>query len=139
MEFLLCAARPIAQLKNINSKKAFAFLKTLGFVGRFYRTVLYVHDSDRTQEIFLFPMGSVVFWNFRSREEKNLIDQLENFENNSLRNNEVDFFIYKYGKETTLTTHERFNADIITLEDTDPQIKLAISYGLAQSCKIRII
>jgi uncharacterized Rmd1/YagE family protein len=51
----------------------------------------------------------------------------------------MDRFIYYLGKQTRLFPHQRFNVDVITLESDESdnvQIKLAISYGLAQSIKL---
>lgn len=119
-------------------RKILTFFREKGFTGLFYRNVLYVHDAYQRKEIFLFSIGSLVFWNFTSREEKQITKELANFIPNSLAVPEVDYFIFSYKPEieSQIHVHERFNADVIILEDKDPQIKLAISYGLAQSVKL---
>ena len=48
----------------------------------------------------------------------------------------MDHFCFRFGEETSIDAHERFKLDVITLDSDNPQIKLAISYGLAQSIKL---
>ena len=49
---------------------------------------------------------------------------------------QMDHFCFRFGEETLIDAHERFKIDMITLDSDNPQIKLAISYGLAQSIKL---
>lgn len=119
-------------------KNLFNYFKEKGWMGRFYRDVLYVHDKSKLKEIFFFPIGSVVFWNITSREEKKWLEALTAFQENPIEIIEKDFFTFFYSEKTSLTTHDRFNTDIIMLESNDPQIKLAIAFGLAQSVKLEV-
>lgn len=91
---------------------------------------------DKEADIFFFSHGCFVSWNLKRREELELIQAIKPFSNELLDKIETDYFSFTYGEETQLETHERFNADIITLESDNYQIKLAISYGLAESIKL---
>lgn len=69
-------------------------------------------------------------------EEKTLLTQLAPFSVNPLSVIEIGRFVYRYGDQVEMATHERFNIDIIILESESIQLKLAISYGLAQSIQL---
>ena len=119
-------------------KKIANFYRTQGFYYKTHRDVLYIFNLDKTKEIFFLNIGSFVSWNFTNREEKMIAQQIHSFSANPYKEMEKDHFIFQYNSETQITTDERFNADIIFLEDQDFQIKLAISYGLAQSVKLEV-
>jgi uncharacterized Rmd1/YagE family protein len=51
---------------------------------------------------------------------------------------ESDHFYYHYGQETIIDVHEKYRLDIIILGSEDSLIKLAMSYGLAQSIKLAV-
>lgn len=110
--------------------------KKQDYYVKFHRDVLYVTHSQLRGELFFFRIGCFVSWGLSAREEKDLAKQLKAHAVNPLDIIETDHFIFAYGERTTLQSHNRFNADLITLEDDDIQIKLAISYGLAQSVKL---
>lgn len=112
------------------------YYKKQNYTTKFYRDVLYVIHPEKNGEIFLFLIGCYVSWGLSSREERAMVKQLNKFATNPLEVIEIDRFIFNYGEKTSLHSHDRFNADVITLEDEDVQIKTAISYGLAQSVKL---
>jgi len=58
------------------------------------------------------------------------------FSVNPLEIIETDHFHYRFGEEVKIDTHERLRLDVITLNSEEAQVKLAISYGLAQSIKL---
>ena len=49
---------------------------------------------------------------------------------------ESDHFYFRLGEEINIDTHERLRLDVITLENEDTMVKIAMSYGLAQSIKL---
>lgn len=100
------------------------------------RVVLSLKSLKNGSEIFIFNHGCFVCWGLTKRQEQKWIRYIATFARDPLPNVEMDFFSFKLGDDTTLITHERFKLDIITLESDNPQIKLAISYGLAQSIKL---
>jgi uncharacterized Rmd1/YagE family protein len=100
------------------------------------RNVLHVSSYKEKIDIFFFAHGCLVSWNLKQKDEQRLLYEIKPFSTEPLQRIESDYFSFVYGDETSLETHERFNLDIITLESDNVQIKLAISYGLAESIKL---
>ena len=107
-----------------------------GYNVKQYRKVLHLADPTKTEDIFIFSYGCFITWSLSHDKEKQLLEQLRPFSINILPAIEVNRFLYKYGNRTEMATHERFNVDIIILESPSMQLKLAISYGLAQSIQL---
>jgi len=108
-------------------------------VKSFRNNVLQVTKPNKSGEIFFFNHGCCIMWGLRKEQEQKTLKDIKPFSIDPLKKIETDSFIYRIGKETKIIPHPRFNADIITLieEEADNiQIKLAISYGLAQSVKL---
>jgi len=113
-----------------------AFFKKQAYQAQFYRNVLHICDPGSSANLFFFTQGCFVSWGLKKRNEQNLIRDLKPFCIGSLEQFETDHFVYRYGQETKLTSHEKLNMDIITLDSDNIRLKLAISYGLAQSIKL---
>jgi uncharacterized Rmd1/YagE family protein len=103
---------------------------------KIYRNVMHVSIPTKFADIFFFSHGCFVSWNLKKKNELALLKAIKPFSIEPLDKIESDYFSFSYGEETSLDTHERLNADIITLESDSIQIKLAISYGLAESIKL---
>jgi uncharacterized Rmd1/YagE family protein len=101
-----------------------------------YRKLLHVSCPSKAADVFIFSYGCLVTWGLSRSEEKQLLEQLKTFSINPLLTIEIGRFIYRYGDQTEMVTHGRFNIDIITLESESMQLKLSISYGLAQSIQL---
>jgi uncharacterized Rmd1/YagE family protein len=113
------------------------FFRNLRYVVRLFRNVLYLTKNNKNMDIFVFNHGCFVTWGLRKKQEEKLIEQINPFSVDPLEKIETDYFIYHLGKETRIFPHQRFNVDVITLGESDNvQMKLAISYGLAQSVKL---
>jgi uncharacterized Rmd1/YagE family protein len=112
------------------------FFKKKGYFTRISRDVLHVTHLKRPGDIFFFNHGCFVSWGFKKHFEDKLLENVKLYSFQPLANIETDNLFYKYGEETTIDTHERLRLDIITLGSDDVQVKLAISYGLAQSIKL---
>jgi uncharacterized Rmd1/YagE family protein len=112
------------------------FFRTKGYIVKSFRKVLYVSKPFRHGEIFIFSYGCLVTWGLKKNEENELLEQLIPFSINPLATTEIARFVYRYGDHTEMATHERFNIDIILLESDSTQLKLAFSYGLAQSVQL---
>jgi uncharacterized Rmd1/YagE family protein len=115
------------------------FFRSKRYIAKVFRNVLYVTKQDKPIDLFFFNHGCFVTWNLRKQQEKKIIEEIKPFSIEPLEKIEMDRFIYYLGKETRLFPHQRFNVDVITLESNESdnvQIKLAISYGLAQSIKL---
>ncbi len=78
----------------------------------------------------------MVCWGFTRRQELKWIEYVKNYALDLLPVIETDHFCYRFGEEISIDAHDRFKLDIITLDSDNPQVKLAISYGLAQSIKL---
>jgi uncharacterized Rmd1/YagE family protein len=112
------------------------FFKKKGYMTRLSRDVLHVSHTKRQGEIFFFNHGCIVSWGLKKNLEDKLLDYVKIFSVQPMRHIETDYFYYHYGQGSTIDIHERLRLDIITLESEDVQVKLAISYGLAQSIKL---
>ncbi len=112
------------------------FFKKKGYFTRLFRDVLHVANLKRPGDIFFFNHGCIVIWGYKKHFEEKLIEYVKEFEVHPLQHMESDHFFYRYGQETTIDTQEKHRLDIITLDSEDPQVKLALSYGLAQSIKL---
>ncbi|OGT47808.1 MAG: sporulation protein [Gammaproteobacteria bacterium RIFCSPHIGHO2_12_FULL_41_20] len=112
------------------------FFRRKNYFARLSRDVLYVSNVRRPGDIFFFNHGCFVCWGFKKGQEQRLLEYVKGFSTSPVAQIEVDDFGYRYGEEIAIDTHERFKIDIITLDSDDPQVKLAISYGLAQSAKL---
>jgi uncharacterized Rmd1/YagE family protein len=117
------------------------FFRSRHYVARLFRNVLYVTKNNKTMDIFLFSHGCFVTWGLRKKQEEKLIEFIKPFSIAPFKKSEIetDRFVYHIDKETRIFPHQRFNVDVITLEKGEIdniQIKLAISYGLAQSIKL---
>ncbi len=100
------------------------------------RNVLELYYIDQRAEVFIFDHGCFVAWNFTKSQEQILVKFLMDFAINPLEKIEIDRFSYRINDKTKIASHPRHNIDIISLEEDQSQIKLAISYGLAQSVKL---
>jgi uncharacterized Rmd1/YagE family protein len=113
------------------------FFKSKKFQPKFFRNnVLYVNVPQESADIFFFSHGCFVSWNLKRKNELIFLEKIKPFSIDPLDRIETDCFSFTYGEETTFETHERFSVDIITLESDSLQIKLAISYGLAESIRL---
>ena len=111
-------------------------LKRKGYVTRLARDVLQVSNPKKSGDLFFFAHGCFVCWGFTKRQEVKWIELVKEFATAPLANIEMDHFCFRFGEETSIDAHERFKLDVITLDSDNPQIKLAISYGLGQSIKL---
>lgn len=113
-----------------------SYFKRRGYLTRLSKDFLHVTNAKKPGDLFFFSHGCFVTWGFKKSYEDKLLTVVKEFSIEQMRNTESDHFYYLYGNETTLDTDERMRLDIVTLESEDAQIKLAISYGFAQSIKL---
>jgi uncharacterized Rmd1/YagE family protein len=112
------------------------FFKTNHYTLKLYRNKV-LHASKPDNHFFIFSHGCCVTWGLKRREEQELLKQLQQFAIQPMLKVESDFYVFRYGKRTGINAYKKFNIDIITLPTKEnTQIKLAISYGLAQSAKL---
>jgi uncharacterized Rmd1/YagE family protein len=92
--------------------------------------------ANQEHDIFVFSHGSLVTWGIGETESYKVIETLKPFANNPLTHIETGGFEFRYGDETKIFIDKKLNQDVIILESSDPSLKLAVSYGLAQSIKL---
>ncbi|NGX42700.1 MAG: hypothetical protein K940chlam7_00984, partial [Chlamydiae bacterium] len=98
-----------------------------------YRDVVYIEVPSKewdNLDIFFFPYGAMICWGASLEDGKKFLDEVENFQEQPLKEMEMDDFTYSYGKEFEMMEDE------IILPDRNILTKLAISHGLAQSVKL---
>jgi uncharacterized Rmd1/YagE family protein len=113
-----------------------SFFRNSGHTVKQYRKILHVFHPQKEFDIFIFSYGCFVVWGMKQKEEQQLLEDLKPFSINPSPTIEINRSVFRYGDHVEMATHERFNVDIITLESESAQLKLAISYGLAQSIQL---
>lgn len=112
------------------------YFKKKGYLTKLSRDMLHISNHKKPGDVFFFNYGSLVSWGFKKHFENKLIEITKLFSTQPLITIETDYFYYRYNDATTIDTHERLRIDVITLDNEDMQVKLAISYALAQSIKL---
>ena len=113
-----------------------SFFRKKGYLTRLSRDVLHVANNKKPGDMFFFNFGCFVTWGFKKYFEEKLSEYVKEYSIQPLAHEESDHLYYCYGDETSIDVHEKNRLDIITLNSEDPKVKLAISYGLAQSIKL---
>ena len=97
----------------------------------FYRDVVHISvPGDIQGDLFFFSYGATVSWGLTNEQCQGYLNQIRQFEENSLNDIESDEFSFTFGKTA------KFADDEITLPDQEILTKLAISHGIAQSVKL---
>ncbi len=81
-------------------------------------------------DVFIFPYAAIVFWGLDANKEKDLLNQLKEFEREPAPKLGEDLFFYTYG------TPVNIKDDDIVLPDNEALTKLAFSHAIAQSVKL---
>ncbi len=110
--------------------------KRRGYDTRLSRDVLHVRHLKRPGDIFFFNYGCIVAWGFKKHLEDKWLEVAKEYATHPLPTMESDHFYYRYGETASIDTHERLRVDIMTLDSEEIVLKLAVSYGLAQSIKL---
>lgn len=110
--------------------------KRKGYVVQVSRDVLHATSTKKPTDIFFFNHGCFVSWGFNKAQEQKWVELTREYSRDSLPIIEVDQFCFRFGERISIDAHTRFKLDVITLNSDDAQVKLAISYGLAQSIKL---
>lgn len=113
-----------------------AFKRKGHYIVKQSRDVVHINNTKKPADVFFFSHGSCICWGLKKPQEQKLLEQIKEYEINPLITPQLDQFCFRYGEEVSIDSHERFKIDVITLDSDNPQIKLAISYGLAQSIKL---
>lgn len=129
-----CVAYCTASSYNLQSLAS--SFKRKGYISKLSRDVLHISAIDSEVDLFFFNHGSFVCWGLTKPQEQQWLEKVKLHSVEPLKTPEVDHFCFRFGEETSIDAHERFKLDIITLDSDNPQVKLAISYGIAQSIKL---
>ncbi|SRR5579883_340848 len=113
-----------------------SFKRKSHYIVRQSRDVLHVTNLKKMADIFFFSHGCFVCWGLKKPQEQKLLEHVKEFSIGPISTIQTDHFCFRFGEETSIDSHERFKVDVITLDSDNPQVKLAISYGLAQSIKL---
>ncbi|MHB1947084.1 MAG: RMD1 family protein [Gammaproteobacteria bacterium] len=132
--FMRCVSVCTATAYDLTSL-ANAF-KRKGYIVKQSRDVVHVASTKKPADIFFFSHGSFVCWGMKKPQEQKLVKYANEFAIGPIPAVQMDHFCFQLGEDTSIDAHERFKIDVITLDSDNPQIKLAISYGLAQSIKL---
>lgn len=89
--------------------------------------------TQKEGDVFFFPFGALVCWGLNENRERQLLDEIREFERQPVELIEDDVFTYSYGEANKL-----IEDDEITLPDQDTLTKLAFSHALAQSVKLAV-
>lgn len=122
-----CTAYCTAASYNLAS--LFGLLKKT-YTATLYRDVVHVIYRPDTANLFFFSYGVVIAWGLTEEEELKAIEEVKEFERDSLPQLEKDEYEFSYD------SNYRLQRDEIVLASKDVLTKLAISYGLAQSVKL---
>jgi uncharacterized Rmd1/YagE family protein len=132
-----CASYCTAEDYNIDELAK--YLRKEGLDPKFYDNVIHIHkiresneEAEFDAEIYIFPYGCLSLWGLSEEEEIAFINDIKNYEINSLTDHTVDTSTYDYGDATRIDEED----DAIVLESTDDLIKLSLSHGLTQSVKL---
>lgn len=119
--------------------------KVFGLTGKLDSSNRLASDVSSFAEMFVFSYGVVVFWNFREKQEKDILADLI-FSNHEKTNSlvtrpleqddyEKEEFHFEY---SPYVKRPRVFNDMITLRSGDHMIKLTISHAIAQSTKLSL-
>jgi uncharacterized Rmd1/YagE family protein len=134
--FMRCVAYGTASAYDLTALSN--SFKRKGFTSKLARDVFHISSIDSPIDLFFFNHGSFVCWGLKRYQEKKWLERLKTFSINPLAVIEVDHFGFRISpeEETSIDAHDRFNLDIITLDSDNPQVKMAVSYAVAQSIKL---
>jgi len=92
-------------------------------------------------DVFIFANGTIICWPEKDTEDFSYLKQFSPFFSLPLEKtiHEEIPYIYDESKKTTLLPSEELNDDMIILNHNDKMLKLAISYGLSRSVKLKYL
>lgn len=113
--------------------------KRFGYQVVLLGKVLQVTSACGTVAVFFFSNGVFVSWGLSRVEELATLDHIQPYSEFPLKHIEKRYFLCCAGDKTEFKTIERFHMEMISLardEFTDFGVKLALSYGVAQSIRL---
>lgn len=120
----------ICTASSYDIKPLFNTLKAR-FKTSLIRDVVHVKFSEQI-DVFYFPFGATICWGVSYEKSQPYLDEVQQFENQPVKEIEQDQFTYSFGDEYV------FDRDKLTLPDNDILTKIAVSHGFAQSVKLGV-
>jgi uncharacterized Rmd1/YagE family protein len=112
-------------------KALYERFKQVGATATLYRDVIhFVVPGENIGDIFYFSYGATVFWGLSLEQCYAYLEQIKEFEEQSVEEIETDEFTFIVGDVPKIVEDE------IILPNLDVLSRLAISHGLAQSVKL---
>jgi uncharacterized Rmd1/YagE family protein len=126
--------------QGLLTTKLFAHLKDRGYQPvQQSESIYYVFPHHRPEKLVCyFSQGSMVTWNINKRDAEKLVSDAFPFITDPINQPLHDDFSFQYAKKTKIEPHDYFNIDMIYLESEELELRLAISYALAQSVKLQL-
>jgi uncharacterized Rmd1/YagE family protein len=131
-----CLSYCVANQINLSQLERLLRLEPQFTVNRYWQ-VLEWHVPEEAGLIYIFANGAVVSWNIRRRRMQGYLPMLKPACTHLLPKPLYDSFYYEIGDKTTIRPHPYFNVDCLTLESNDTELQLSLSYGFAQSIKLK--
>lgn len=92
----------------------------------------------KNKHVYYFANGTIVTWNLYRKDTEGVIHQIRKFRESAYQDTQEDHFSYSIGNTTDIKPHDYFNVELITLEEeNDDYLRLAVSYALSQSIKLK--
>jgi uncharacterized Rmd1/YagE family protein len=120
-------------------KELIKYLNENNFNPELYDDVVHIRiynkaADDYPGDVFIFPIGCVIFWGVREEVRNQILDFIQLYEIDSfpLHAQDTATYIYNSGEKTHIHEEE----DKINLETDDVLIKLSMSHAFAQSVKL---
>lgn len=88
------------------------------------------------QTAFIFQNGTLVTWGIKRYQMDEYFKLLKPFLKSAIHPYLYDAITYQIGDKTTITPHDYFDVDVLTIEENSNELKLSLSYGLSQSVKL---
>ena len=133
---------------SISSASEYDMKKLSSYYEKKFRTiafddVLYVNNSKNEIEFFIFHFGCVVIWNASESDEKRILSELNKFAIEPVDKIASDLIFFRYSNTNIESEENKTYIDeernTVILSSNSEYIKLSISYGLAQSVKLKIL
>lgn len=133
-----CKAYCNAKQYNIN--ELVQYLLDCGYEPQYFGNVIHIkkelYEKGTEVDVFFFHFGCVCIWDALSdNEEKEILQEVQKFSINPLKDVEMDILYYKYIPDANKTYIDEENNEMIINSDST-NVKLSISYALAQSVKL---
>lgn len=130
LTYCIAAKIDFAQLEK-------SLLSRAGFVLEKNWQVLLLTQVEQQHFLYLFPNGTVVFWNVKRHQVDDYLKVIYPACVGRLKSLVFDGYNYALGEETSIRPHDFYNVDCLVLESDDPELKLSLSHGFSQSIKLK--